>query len=402
MILYLILDLEIVLIYPYAVSSYVNDVYGLIIMLLFTSVVTLGFIFEICKDALVIYHRQNYELSSSDTIQNREIFCFNFVQRRDGQNFKSTRRARNYSTLATPRRSRENLKINPWFITGFVDGEGCFSVSIIPRKDRKFGWGVQQCWLISIHVKDKPLLEDVKICLRVGIISMHGLYAVQLLVRSIEELKVIIEHFEKYPLITKKRADFELFKLVNSLMLRGERLTPEGLRKIIAIRAAMNLGLSEKLRAAFPDVAPVVRPLVENAKIPDPNWLAGFTSGEGCFIICITASQTTMTGYAVHLKFQVTQHSRDEKLLRSFISYLNCGRISKRGNAFDFQVYKFSDITEKIIPIFKKYKIRGVKALDFKDFCQVAELMKQKKHLTMEGLEEIRMIKAGMNRGRKN
>ena len=81
-ILYLILDLEIVLIYPYAVSSYVNDVYGLIIMLLFTSVVTLGFIFEICKDALVIYHRQNYELSYSYTTPNREIFSLSYVNSR--------------------------------------------------------------------------------------------------------------------------------------------------------------------------------------------------------------------------------------------------------------------------------------------------------------------------------
>ena len=81
-ILYLILDLEIVLIYPYAVSSYVNDVYGLIIMLLFTSVVTLGFIFEICKDALVIYHRQNYELSYSYTTPNRENFSLSYVNSR--------------------------------------------------------------------------------------------------------------------------------------------------------------------------------------------------------------------------------------------------------------------------------------------------------------------------------
>ena len=42
-----------------------------------------------------------------------------------------------------------------------------------------------------------------------------------------------------------------------------------------------------------------------------------------------------------------------------------------------------------------------MKALDFADFCRAAELMKEKKHLTKEGLEEIRQIKAGMNQGRK-
>ena len=47
-----------------------------------------------------------------------------------------------------------------------------------------------------------------------------------------------------------------------------------------------------------------------------------------------------------------------------------------------------------------KYPIMGVKAADFQDWCKVAELMKTKKHLTPEGLDQIRKIKAGMNMGR--
>ena len=54
-------------------------------------------------------------------------------------------------------------------------------------------------------------------------------------------------------------------------MVEGKHLTPEGLRKIVAIRARMNRGLSEKLKVAFPDVVPVVRPLVDDTKIIDPN-----------------------------------------------------------------------------------------------------------------------------------
>ena len=64
-------------------------------------------------------------------------------------------------------------------------------------------------------------------------------------------------------------------------------------------------------------------------------------------------------------------------------------------------VTKFDDIVNIIIPFYNKYPIHGVKALDFKDFCLVAEMMKEKKHLTQKGLELIRKIKAGMNRGRK-
>lgn len=72
-----------------------------------------------------------------------------------------------------------------------------------------------------------------------------------------------------------------------------------------------------------------------------------------------------------------------------------------RPNIVDYKVTKLKDITEKIIPFFKKYEIVGVKALDFADWCNAAELMKNKKHLTPEGFKQIQKIKSGMNRGRK-
>ena len=56
--LFLLFDLEILLVYPYVVSAYSNGIYGLIIMLIFFSILTLGFIFELGKNALKIESRQ--------------------------------------------------------------------------------------------------------------------------------------------------------------------------------------------------------------------------------------------------------------------------------------------------------------------------------------------------------
>ncbi len=55
---YLLLDLEIISIYPYAVSEYDNGIYGLAIVLIFTIVITVGFVFELSKNALKIESRQ--------------------------------------------------------------------------------------------------------------------------------------------------------------------------------------------------------------------------------------------------------------------------------------------------------------------------------------------------------
>ena len=56
--LFLLFDLEILLVYPYTVSAYTNSLYGLIIMLIFFFILTLGFVFELGKNALKIDTRQ--------------------------------------------------------------------------------------------------------------------------------------------------------------------------------------------------------------------------------------------------------------------------------------------------------------------------------------------------------
>ena len=314
---------------------------------------------------------------------------------------QNSRWARNYSTLATTPRSVENFHLDPHWITGFVDGEGCFTVSVIENKKYKIGLTLQPRFEIGLHAKDQAVLEGIKNFLRVGKIYNYRLHEVILQVRSIKELKQILKHFYKFPLITQKRADFLLLMQVIEIIDRGEHLTIEGLHKIVAIKASMNLGLSEKLKVAFPYVVPVERPLVELPQKIDPHWLAGFTSAEGCFFINISASNTHSVGFKLQLIFVISQDSRDMILLLTIIEFLKCGNIYRKGDVYDLRVSKFSDITDKIIPFFKKYPILGVKALDFADFCKVAELMKNKAHLTKDGLEQIRKIKAGMNRGRE-
>ena len=87
--------------------------------------------------------------------------------------------------------------------------------------------------------------------------------------------------------------------------------------------------------------------------------------------------------------------------MRSLIEYLGCGNLSRKGDAFDLTITKFSNLTDKVISFFEKYSICGVKLLDYLDWCKVVKLMENKSHLTLEGLNKIRNIKAEMNKGRK-
>jgi len=82
---------------------------------------------------------------------------------------------------------------------------------------------------------------------------------------------VIIPFFNKYPLLTQKRVDFEIFKQIIELINNKEHMTLIGLQKIVNLKASLNTGNSDELKTAFPDTIPVVRPLEKFKGIPDPN-----------------------------------------------------------------------------------------------------------------------------------
>jgi len=60
-------------------------------------------------------------------------------------------------------------------------------------------------------------------------------------------MKIIIDHFDKFPLITNKLKDYKLFKLAYILFVKKEQLSIEGIKKLVSIKSEMNLGLSLEL-----------------------------------------------------------------------------------------------------------------------------------------------------------
>lgn len=293
---------------------------------------------------------------------------------------------------------------NPWFITGLIDAEGSFMVRIRKNSKYRTGWTVVAIFSIVLDKKDLPLLEGIKSHFGgLGSIKSNGKGTFSYRIESSEQISnVILPYFNKYPLITQKLGDYLLFRQVVELMNNKEHLTYEGLNKIVSIKASINKGISDELKVAFPQCIPVMRPIKVNPKIPHSEWIAGFTSGEGCFKLMVKKSSSVTVGFQVLLVFQITQHARDVKLMESLISYFGCGKLEKdpRGPWLNFSVYNFTDNNEKIIPFFSQHAIIGSKSEDFKDWCKVAKLVQTKNHLTKEGLDQIISIKSGMNKGR--
>ena len=289
--------------------------------------------------------------------------------------------------------------LNPYYVTGFTDGEGCFYINVGSGPRYKTGYRVKAVFNIGVHIRDIALLEQIQLFFGLGTISKLGAETVQFRVFGFENLKVIINHFDKYPLLTNKQSDYLLFKQVVNDMEKGRHLTIEGLNKILSIKAVMNnKGISDNLNLAFPKIEPILIPCIKDRKIKSLHWLAGFTDAEGCFFIALKKSPESKLGETVWLRFILTKHIRDEEFLKSLISTLNCGRYIAKLGYGEFIVEKFTDVFDKVIPIFEEFKLHGVKSKNYEDFKKAALLIKNKQHLTREGLDQIKKIKGSMNK----
>lgn len=309
---------------------------------------------------------------------------------------KTVNQKKMYSSIAF------NTTMDPWYTTGFIDAEGSFIISVSKNSKTTTDYGTRASLQIGLHCKDLSILESIKSFFGVGDIYKQGNNAYMFRVCKIKDLQVIVHHFEEYPLITKKAADFLLFKRIVELMGNKEHTTKEGLNKILDIKASMNKGLgnaTKELKEAFPNINAVDRPSVLDFKIQNNYWLTGFTQGEANFGIRITNSKSISSGKSVSLIFRITQDKRDILLMKNIQEFFGCGQVTERQkeSCVDFVVTKLSDINEIIIPFFKNYPLIGSKQQDYVHFCKAAELIKNKAHFTSQGLDEIVKMKAKMN-----
>lgn len=130
------------------------------------------------------------------------------------------------------------------------------------------------------------------------------------------------------------------------------------------------------------------------------NWIVGFVDGEGCFSISIFKNRTSKSGFQVMPEFVVTQGQKSLNVLEDIKNFFGCGSIfinrrydNHKENIYRYCVRSLQDLHEKIIPFFKQNQLKTSKKQDFTLLCKVVEMMIQRHHLTVEGLEKIRQLK---------
>ena len=130
----------------------------------------------------------------------------------------------------------------------------------------------------------------------------------------------------------------------------------------------------------------------------DSEWVVGFTDGEGCFYVGIYSHPEMTAGYQVLPELTIVQHKRDIKVLYALKRFFRCGVVRQnREDRYCLRIRKI-ECLERVVGFFDKHPLKTRKNVEFKRFAKVVRMMKEGKHLEIDGLLKIVEIASKMNR----
>ena len=131
-----------------------------------------------------------------------------------------------------------------------------------------------------------------------------------------------------------------------------------------------------------------------------PYFITGFSDAEGSFHVQIKQNSKFKIGWSVQLIFAIVLHKKDQFLLNNIQKYFkDVGGITKQQeDSIQYIISSIKDL-EVIINYFDNFPLITQKYSDYQLFKQAFELIKNKEHLTLDGIQKFVALKASMNKG---
>jgi hypothetical protein len=150
----------------------------------------------------------------------------------------------NTPALAQGMSSYGETALDPWFVTGLTEGEGCFCVSFSLRSRLRARLEVRPSFSLSLNERDRRLLTDLQAFFDCGWIrESRSDRTFKYEVRSVGDLlSRVLPHFECFPLRGSKASSFQGFSHVCQMIGQGDHLERHGLTEIVRIAYEINLG----------------------------------------------------------------------------------------------------------------------------------------------------------------
>lgn len=313
-------------------------------------------------------------------------------------------------SLSTKIADRNNT-LHPWWVTGYTDGEGCFTIKTIAAKTTKIGYTVRLTYQVSVHHSEIELLYKLKSFFNnVGSIITTENYVSYRVTNFSDIINVIMPHFKAYPLQSTKLIPYYLFCAVANIIENNGHLTLSGYREVLSYKAALKKGLNASIFKVkcFSDIIPfdVSSIIIKNDLKLDPNYVSGFVAADGSFFISRPSPSSKWPNYDA--TFSIAQDIRDLGLLNRIIEVLGCGNIkSDSSNMRYISVRNKKELYNNIIPFFTKYSINSGKHKDFMNFVVAVTILynnlgKGFDNLSKNNIDTLENCINSMNKNRYN
>jgi hypothetical protein len=135
----------------------------------------------------------------------------------------------------------------------------------------------------------------------------------------------------------------------------------------------------------------------------DPWYVTGLAEGEGCFCVSFARRSKLRLGLECRPSFSLSLNERDSDLLLGLRAFFGCGSIreSRSDRTEKYEVRAIADLSQRILPHFERYPLRGNKAGSLQGFAVVCRMIEQGDHLKRQGLREIIDIATEINLGKR-
>lgn len=135
----------------------------------------------------------------------------------------------------------------------------------------------------------------------------------------------------------------------------------------------------------------------------DPQYVAGFVDGEGCFCVSVSKHKTLKRRVEVRPEFEIEVRADDRAIIDRIQVTLNCGTIYNLDYErygwrphVKYKVSNIKDLQEKVVPFFRAHPLQAKKAEVFKIFQVIVGMVAKKQHLTYEGFQKIMKLRDRM------
>ena len=140
--------------------------------------------------------------------------------------------------------NQQERLLTPDYLAGFIDGEGCFSVSIHPNPNAKWGWLIDPDFTVNQHRQSRELLESIQRFFGCGKIYEKSPNKSNVLTYTVYGRRTILEKvipfLDSHPIISNKRHDYAKFRDIILRMTNKEHQSLEGFQNIVKIAFSMN------------------------------------------------------------------------------------------------------------------------------------------------------------------